>query len=495
MLFVFAGLIVLIASVLFIIKKDEESILIWTSCVLLAFVLWFACLFIAKKGGISGELQFLLYFNAEVRYWFQYQAITLRQMGFCMAIGKFLFPYFFLLLAMRYSMALFIQKIKWCKIAFAILPVLWIVLYMPVVFDYFTERYGVPFQKAMVVSSRGWTVFYVLLALVLLAVEYHGVTIRFLKRAFLWKALMLAFFAMLYLLYGLQDPAQVYQFYNDSYMSSLQIWYFSPHINMLSYRISLTLSAVFVLIGFSTLLKYTQVTFQEGREDLVMERKFNIAGQGVSFFVHSVKNQLLANKIIHRKLAQLKEQNAPMEDVWHYIKLLEESNGMMITRMEELYNAVKTKSLTLTELDVSSIIETACKKFYKKYPDGEIAIKIQETYIVLADEIYMSEAIYNLLVNAWEATLAASRQTPIEVTVKNERKYTAIQIKDNGTGIAEKNTGKIFEPFYSNKNSNYNWGMGLYFVKSIVKSHFGVLRVESDGFSYSQFLLLLPKYS
>ena len=38
---------------------------------------------------------------------------------------------------------------------------------------------------------------------------------------------------------------------------------------------------------------------------------------------------------------------------------------------------------------------------------------------------------------------------------------------------------KIFEPFYSSKNSNTSWGMGLYHVRTIVRAHVGSLRVES----------------
>ena len=53
---------------------------------------------------------------------------------------------------------------------------------------------------------------------------------------------------------------------------------------------------------------------------------------------------------------------------------------------------------------------------------------------------------------------------------------------------------KIFEPFYSSKNSNFNWGMGLYYVREIVKSHLGSIRVESKEGVGSSFFILLPKY-
>ena len=53
---------------------------------------------------------------------------------------------------------------------------------------------------------------------------------------------------------------------------------------------------------------------------------------------------------------------------------------------------------------------------------------------------------------------------------------------------------KIFDPFYSSKNSNFNWGMGLHYVREIVKSHLGSIRVESEDGKGSSFYILLPKY-
>ena len=53
-----------------------------------------------------------------------------------------------------------------------------------------------------------------------------------------------------------------------------------------------------------------------------------------------------------------------------------------------------------------------------------------------------------------------------------------IEVSDNGLGMSKSQIKKIFDPFYSSKNSNYNWGMGLYYVREVVKSHLGKMRVE-----------------
>ena len=115
---------------------------------------------------------------------------------------------------------------------------------------------------------------------------------------------------------------------------------------------------------------------------------------------------------------------------------------------------------------------------------------------ILADKVQLGEALYNLLVNAQEAVLSADRGEKGEVSLKirNERLYTVIEVRDNGCGMAKHQIKKIFEPFYSSKNSNSNWGMGLYYVREIVKSHLGFMRVDSTEGKGSCFYILLPKY-
>ena len=76
----------------------------------------------------------------------------------------------------------------------------------------------------------------------------------------------------------------------------------------------------------------------------------------------------------------------------------------------------------------------------------------------------------------------------------DERLYIVFEIKDNANGIPRTEQKKIFDPFYTNKNTNFNWGMGLYYVRQIVKSHLGILRLESTEGVGTSFFAMLPRY-
>lgn len=166
----------------------------------------------------------------------------------------------------------------------------------------------------------------------------------------------------------------------------------------------------------------------------------------------------------------------------------------MITRMEELYSAIKNKSIVLKPIEGKELIDSALNKVYKKYPEAILNVDISDKVVILGDINHLSEAVYNLIINAWEATIIASKTTPVVVTVTEDKIGTMINIKDNGIGIKKEDQSKIFDPFFSNKNRNYNWGMGLYYVRSIVKNHMGFLKYDTD-YNTTTFSIILLRYS
>lgn len=114
---------------------------------------------------------------------------------------------------------------------------------------------------------------------------------------------------------------------------------------------------------------------------------------------------------------------------------------------------------------------------------------------LLADERHLSEALYNLLTNGHEAFLASEKsEEHLALRVHCERVYLGFEARDNGKGIPKQEQRKIYDPFYTSKNTNYNWGMGLYYVREIVKSHLGNLRLESRPGEGTSFFVMIPRY-
>ena len=490
-------LLVISAVILLISRRNTETILIAALNFSLAEFWYIMLIYISKKGGFTVQMETLLFGTRAIRLKLQYLIFTLNQLGFVMAIGRFLFPLFLMWLALYYSKRIPVKHKKSLYLIAAVIPVLSLITYYPPVFKWLIRQNG-RIIAFLVHSSLAWILLYMGIALVLLLTELHDITIRFYRRQFGWRVMMIVSLMILYGLYCPQDPAQVYLFYKNDFMGSRQgLWYLNPALNRGTYILVFILVIICTLIGVYSTLRYAREIIQEGIEENTIRRKFDTASKGASVFIHSVKNQLLANRILLKRAgAVLSKENPDIEIIRENYRQLAQNNEYMLERMEELYRSIRTNSIFLKEETLQSVCEQSISRFQKKYPDAEVERQIPETVIILCDMNHLAEAIYNLLSNGWEAQIAAEHtDKPIRMQVHEDRLWTVLEITDHGMGLSEEQRKHMFEPFWSSKNSNYNWGMGLYYVRQIVKSHFGILRIETRLGHGTTFSIQLPRYN
>ena len=370
-----------------------------------------------------------------------------------------------------------------------------LVIYYPRIFKWIIRQNS---EMVMILPrcSLFFVLAYIIIAMLLILREWRDISMRFYRRQFAGRVMMILSLVILYVLYCPQDPAQVYLFYNNEYMGSrLGLWYLNPALNPGTYIIAFSLVIICTIIGVFCILRYARENILEGIEENTISRKFDTASKGASVFVHSVKNQLLANRVLLKRAdAEISKPDPDLEAVRNYHQQLSQNNTFMIERMEELYRSVRTNSIILAEENLRSVFEDGLGLFHKKYPDARVIYSIPEDLTVLCDRNYLAEAIQNLLLNGWEAQIDPVRTDfPLEVSAHNERLLTVIEITDHGTGLSDEQRKHIFEPFWSSKNSNYNWGMGLYYTRQIIRSHLGTLRLETHPGTGTVFIIQLPR--
>ena len=71
--------------------------------------------------------------------------------------------------------------------------------------------------------------------------------------------------------------------------------------------------------------------------------------------------------------------------------------------------------------------------------------------------------------------------------------YVMIAVSDTGVGMTEEVKSHLFEPFFTTRKSQENMGIGLFRVQGYLAVTGGTIEVKSDGKSYSDFCLSLPK--
>ncbi len=496
MLIVLVVFLVIVSVLVLISRRNKESFYLSGMCLSLAIMLTGILIYIAKKGGISRDLNQFFFLSFELKTKIQYLLILLDQLGYIVAIGRYLFPLFLMLLAIHYSMIPWIrERHKFLGLVFVI-PLGTLIIYYPKVFRFLTIENN-DLQTFIVTSTNLWIVIYLIIAIGLLIYETFSIQMKFFRRQFMLIITFIFSLSVLYLLYFGQDPAQVYQFYRDNYVWKQGIYYMNATLSIPAYIIILMTNLICAVVGIYSLVKYAQANFALNREEITKQRKFNVISTGASVFVHSVKNQLLSNRVIYKRLGLLFQEDEPdLNKIREYTELLSSNNEAMLDRLNELYRTVKSNFVHLVPVTIEDMVKGALELFHKKYPDYHPEITLPQATIILADKEHLCEAVYNLLVNAQDAVNEANRGNGGKVELKcyNIRLYTVIEIIDNGIGMDKNTLKKIFDPFYSSKNSNYNWGMGLHYVRDIIKEHFGSLRYESKVGEGSHFYILLPKF-
>lgn len=496
MLFVVLFFLVISSIAIVFLRRDKQTKLLLGLCI--SFVCMFVgiIIYLAKTGGLQTGQKFLLFFDTRIQRRLSYMIFPLRKLGYLIAVGRTLFPGFMLMIALNESWSQRLIKYRKWDFTVMILPAVTLVLYYPSIFLNI-GKWNKQVQFFLIDATIGWISLYLFLSLLLLLHEYKSVTIPYCRRQFGYMMGFLISIGIMYCFYYRQDPIQVYQMYSAEYMRYGGLLYSGTAGGSISRWILFSaLTTLFGVFGFFNLRTYSLLEQEETRGDIMIQKKFDMASKGISVFVHGMKNQLLSNRILSDKLkAELEAEEPDREKLNQYAAMISDINSNMLKRMEELYRSIKSNYMTLLPAKVPEVVDKTMARFHEKYPDVPVPVSITTGSQVLADVPHLSEALYNLLTNGYEAILEAGREEPVlELHVYDERLYVTFEIRDNGKGMSRHVQKKIFDPFYTSKNTNSNWGMGLYYVRQIVKGHMGMLRLESTEGEGTRFFAEIPKY-
>ncbi|MDM8522565.1 response regulator [Desulfococcaceae bacterium HSG8] len=129
----------------------------------------------------------------------------------------------------------------------------------------------------------------------------------------------------------------------------------------------------------------------------------------------------------------------------------------------------------------------------------------EECGIILADSAQMHQVIMNLCTNAYHAmlemggvltvTLGETEFCPDDTADRPDMEpgaYLKLIVSDTGHGMDTETMGRIFDPYFTTKDTGKGTGLGLSVVHGIIRSHGGHISVYSEPDSGSAFHIFLP---
>jgi two-component system phosphate regulon sensor histidine kinase PhoR len=113
--------------------------------------------------------------------------------------------------------------------------------------------------------------------------------------------------------------------------------------------------------------------------------------------------------------------------------------------------------------------------------------------IIEADRSHFTNVVHNLLDNAEKYSQVAPQ---ITVSTWSNLLGVNIAIEDKGIGMASEHLQHIFKKFHRISTGNVHdvkgFGIGLFYVKTIVEAHGGNIKVNSEPGKGSKFTLFFP---
>jgi nitrogen fixation/metabolism regulation signal transduction histidine kinase len=212
---------------------------------------------------------------------------------------------------------------------------------------------------------------------------------------------------------------------------------------------------------------------------------------------HEIKNPLTP---IQMMASQLKRRYKGDDE--SFLKLLTSAEKIISEEVRGLHNMVdrfsefaKLPEPALRSIDLTAIIKHATELERAAFPEHTIRLDLPETALeCLADDVLIRQVLVNLIKNAAEASL--NPPSSIIVSAKKDGKDVLIQVEDNGPGIPTGIKEKIFEAYFTTKQSIglTGMGLGLSVCQKIILDHKGQLTVDSEP-GHTIFTIRIPTVS
>jgi len=155
-------------------------------------------------------------------------------------------------------------------------------------------------------------------------------------------------------------------------------------------------------------------------------------------------------------------------------------------------------------VNLNQIVEESAAAFGRTRKEITIGCELADDLMAVeADQGQIQQVLLNLFVNAADAmpaggklVLKTSNVTHNDIKSKEYHPvpggYIRLTVSDTGIGMDEKVRQRIFDPFFSTKETGKGTGLGLASVYGIIKNHNGYIEVQSQKGHGSQFSIFLP---
>ncbi len=213
---------------------------------------------------------------------------------------------------------------------------------------------------------------------------------------------------------------------------------------------------------------------------------------------HEVKNPLGMIKSSADMLKKRYDENDPDGAL---MKVISEEAERLAGILDAFLRFARPAAPVVAPSDINEVIERALSLVGPELKKGSIELTKRtspELPLLCTDPDQLYQVLINIIINAIQAmepggtlTVGSSRvDGPKSKKIKSRAGFVEIAITDTGKGIPVEELDKIFNPFYTTKESGS--GLGLSIVQRIIDGLGGLVLVERNPAEGSSFMIYLP---
>ncbi|TWP24750.1 HAMP domain-containing histidine kinase [Apibacter muscae] len=282
------------------------------------------------------------------------------------------------------------------------------------------------------------------------------------------------------------DGKDIANYYLSVYFPSKQYSVLNPIFGAIGLTIASTL-VIIAIYSVSIYYMYRQKKISEIKTDFINNMS------------HEFKTPIATINIAADALKSEKVQ-ANTEKILFYSSLIKQENERMKKQVEMVLRMSKLERNSLElirkETNIREILKNSVKTVRLQVEErgGQITENYTATnFTANVDGFHLTNAFVNILDNA---NKYSPNKPDITLKTYNKDNNYFVEITDKGKGMSENVVKKIFEKFYREESGNIHnvkgHGLGLTYVKNIIKLHNGGIKVVSKPNKGTTFIINLP---
>ena len=375
--------------------------------------------------------------------------------GFFNTIGVYFFPYLFLMFSLFYTEEFFKkwQNIKIKVLYMALIPIILMYICFPI--RDFTSLYSYKISHTIVAL---WVTPYLIFSNILL----------------------------LYVYFNIKNPKLKNEVFNvNIFVVPSSIAFLTLNYIPVGFGISFLFKYEVIAMFFSFIMFLFFITkkgilgirlrFEKYRLDSALQ----MFTSGTSVINHAIKNEIM-NISLGAKLLEKSPLIIKNESLNETVCTINSSTQNIISLVTRLNEQMKEIVLNESPNNLIDLIDQSLTHLNAYLSSKNI--QVTKDYAIdssnlFCDPLHTGEVINNIIKNAVEAMDKDGR---LEIQIYQNGKRFVMAVKDNGVGIPKEILSRVMEPFFSTKNQQLNFGLGLSYCYNVMQKHGGSLEIHSE---------------